>query len=40
MRATVRSVGSAGVDPTRMGIGPVPASQQALSAPAGANATT
>ena len=29
-RATVRSVGSAGVDPTRMGIGPVPASQQAL----------
>ena len=30
VRATVRSVGSAGVDPTRMGIGPVPASQQAL----------
>ena len=34
--ATVRSVGSAGVDPTRMGIGPVPASQQALKRPADA----
>ena len=30
IRARIRSVGSAGVDPTRMGIGPVPASRLAL----------
>jgi 3-oxoadipyl-CoA thiolase len=30
VRATIRSVGSSGVDPTRMGIGPVPASELAL----------
>ena len=29
-RATIRAVASAGVDPTRMGIGPVPATQLAL----------
>jgi len=31
IRARVRSVASAGVDPTRMGYGPVPASRKALS---------
>ncbi len=30
IRATIRSVASSGVDPTRMGIGPVPASRLAL----------
>ena len=30
IRATIRGVGSSGVDPTRMGIGPVPASELAL----------
>ena len=31
VRATIKSMASAGVDPTRMGYGPVPASQKALS---------